>query len=393
MILSAPPFLLNLKPHCLTISQELPHETRVASFDLAGRLWTAMSNGVAFRRGLDGKIVAKWGAGEIRQRRWLPPDDTDRLLIETSLMAQNALAALPGQVDPAFQQALENAAAFTPEAARADAAQFGQVYSPIGILPPDHYSALVLQAASGCPFNTCTFCSFYKDRAFHIKTPAELAAHIHAVKAYLGPGFSLRRTLFLGDANALSVPMPQLMAQLDIIHQYLDVPALGGLYAFCDGFSGEQKSYQDYASLVQAGFQRAYLGLESGSPDLLNLLQKPGTPQEAIRAVRRMKEGGLAVGVIILLGAGGEAFSRRHVAESTAALNAMPLDQDDIIYFSELIETKEGMPTARNAFKQSLRPLSPAACLEQARQIEDGLIFTGGSTPHISRYDIRDFIY
>ncbi|HPH96718.1 MAG TPA: radical SAM protein [Anaerolineaceae bacterium] len=393
MILSAPPFLLNLKSACLTISQELPQETRVASFDLAGRLWTAMSGGAAFRRGLDGKIIAKWGAAEIRQRRSLPPDDTQQLLLETSQMAASALAALPPSSDSLLRQVLEAAAAFTPERAAADAGQFRQVYSPIGILPPDHYTALVLQAASGCPFNTCTFCSFYKSRPFHVKTPPELADHIRAVKSYLGRGLSLRRTLFLGDANALSIPMPQLMAQLEVIHRHLDVPALGGLYAFCDGFSGEQKSYQDYAALVQAGFQRTYIGLESGSPDLINLLQKPGTPQEAIRAVRRMKEGGLAVGVIILLGAGGQAYSRRHVAESIAALNAMPLDQDDIVYFSELVETEEGPPTARNAFKSSLRPLSPDACQEQAHQIEEGLVFTGGSTPHISRYDIRDFIY
>jgi len=37
---------------------------------------------------------------------------------------------------------------------------------PVGILPPDQYMAVVLQAAEGCAFNTCTFCDFYRDRSF-----------------------------------------------------------------------------------------------------------------------------------------------------------------------------------------------------------------------------------
>ena len=70
--------------------------------------------------------------------------------------------------------------------------------------------------------------------------------------------------------------MPQLTALLGEVHNALDVEKLGGIYAFLDGFSGEKKSREDYAQLARLGLKRVYIGLESGDPELLRLLKKPG---------------------------------------------------------------------------------------------------------------------
>jgi radical SAM superfamily enzyme YgiQ (UPF0313 family) len=253
--------------------------------------------------------------------------------------------------------------------------------------------AVVLQATEGCSFNTCTFCSFYKDRPFRIKTPDEFRAHAEAVRDFLGRGLSLRRTLFLGDANAIVVPTERLLRLLDVVHEVYDVERLGGVYAFLDGFSGEKKTTADYQRLRQRGLKRVYIGLESGSPALLRLLRKPGAPADAVAAVRALKAAGVAVGIIILLGAGGQRYAAEHVRDSIAVLNAMQLDMDDILYFSELF-TSEGTPYARDAVEAGLEPLSPADCAAQQAAIEAGLVFTTAQgTPHISRYDIREFIY
>lgn len=63
---------LSIKPNYLTVSLEQAGQAEVFSYEKAGRLWTALFDDVSYRRGLDGKIVAKWLApdGE-RQRRWL----------------------------------------------------------------------------------------------------------------------------------------------------------------------------------------------------------------------------------------------------------------------------------------------------------------------------------
>jgi radical SAM superfamily enzyme YgiQ (UPF0313 family) len=282
---------------------------------------------------------------------------------------------------------------FSPERYAADVNAYAQVYKPVGILPPDQYMAVVLQATLGCSFNTCTFCNFYHDRPFRIQDPVSFRAHVAAVKNYLAEGLSLRRTIFLGDANALVIPMPRLLALLDVIHAHFDVEKLGGLYAFLDGFSGERKSADDYRRLAQQGFKRIYIGMESGHPALLKFLNKPGQPGDVLKAVQAIKTGGIAVGIIVLLGAGGQQYARRHVDDTVRLINAMPLDADDLIYFSELIET-EDLEYTRAAFRADLKPLTSDARIAQGDEIERRLKFDMHSgVPHISRYDIREFVY
>jgi hypothetical protein len=394
------PVTLSVKPNCLTVSIEAAGGTSVYSYDYAGRLWTALVDLVSYRRGLDGKMVAKWGSGEQRQRRWLQQEEA--LQVETQARQVIAglvegLAAgavqppvlLPAQAQRGFQAVLE----FNEMRSRQDAARYLQVYRPVGILPPDQYMAVVLQATEGCSFNTCTFCTFYRDRQFRIRPVDEFLAHARAVKEFIGAGMSLRRTIFLGDANALVVPLPRLAPLMEAVHQVYDVEQLGGMYAFLDGFSAEKKSAGDYRRLAELGLKRIYVGLESGDDALLHFLKKPGRAADAVSAVRAMKEGGVPVGVIVLLGAGGQAYARSHVDRTVRALNEMRLDMDDLIYFSELV-TDEGMEYSRQAYQAQLKPLTPIERLAQGEAIETRLRFSAsGGVPHISRYDVREFVY
>lgn len=392
---------LSVKANCLTVSLAKGAQAEVFSFDLAGRLWTALLDGVSYRRGLDGKMVAKWQAasGE-RERRWLVGEtalEISERARGTAHALWNALQAgevetsgpLPAEAAQAFNRAI----AFDPQQARADEGRFARVYKPVGILPPDQYMAVVLQATEGCAFNTCTFCDFYKDRPFRIKPAEEFRVHAEAVKEFLGPGLSLRRTIFLGDANALVAPMDRLLPIFETVHQVYDVEGLGGIYAFLDGFSAEKKSAKDYRRLAELGLKRVYVGLESGNEGLLKFLHKPGKPEDAVRAVRAMKESGVAVGVIALLGAGGRNYERQHVKDTIRVLNEMHLDLEDIVYFSELI-TSEGMRYLQDAYQANLQPLTAEQRIAQGEAIEAGLRFSRrGGVPHISRYDIREFVY
>lgn len=395
------PVTLSVKPNCLTVSLDDPAQAEVYSYDLEGRLWTAFMDRRAYRRGLDGKIIVRWrDPGAARERRWLDPEQAlaveeraRRGIADLYAALESGAARLNGPLPPEAQQTLRDAIAFDRARSQADAARYHQVYKPVGILPPDQYMAVVLQATEGCSFNTCTFCSFYRDRPFRIKTPEEFRQHAQDVRAFLGRGLSLRRTIFLGDANAIVVPTERLLRLLDVVHEVYDVARLGGIYAFLDGFSGEKKSAADYARLRARGLKRVYIGLESGSPGLLRLLRKPGAPADAVAAVHALKAAGVAVGVIVLLGAGGQRWAAEHVRESAAVLNAMQLDMDDILYFSELFPAPDS-PYTQNAIQTGLQPLAPEEIAAQQAAIEAGLVFTPTrGTPHISRYDIREFIY
>lgn len=392
---------LSIKPNSLTVSLATDTGADVLSYDMEGRLWTAMLDGVSYRSGLDGKMVAKWQTGrETRERCWVQPREAFRIKEQARLRLKDLYAAIASgeatlhePLPESGRRAFERAIAFDEDRARADMHRYHQVYRPVGILPPDQYMAVVLQATEGCAFNTCTFCDFYRDRRFRIKRPDEFREHAQAVRDFLGEGLSLRRTIFLGDANALIAPMPRLLPLVDAAHEVYDVERLGGIYAFLDGFSGEKKTPKDYAALAERGLQRVYVGMESGSDPLLRFLKKPGAAADALRAVNAMKEGGVAVGVIVLLGAGGHTFAGQHVRETIRLINAMHLDMHDLIYFSELV-TAEGMEYVRDAYQAHLKPLTAEERIAQGEQIEAGLKFSyERGEPHISRYDIREFVY
>ncbi len=241
-----------------------------------------------------------------------------------------------------------------------------------------------------------------------MKPIEEFAAHAQAVLDYLGDSASLRgRSVFLGAANALAVPMPRLLDFFDTIASVLGEaapwnpsphPARPGaspgrrpVHAFVDGFSGLQKSAADYATLRERGLRRVYVGLESGHDDLLAFVRKPATGRQAVETVRAIKAGGVSAGVIVMAGLGGRRFSAGHVADTAAAVNEMALDAGDLLYFSDLVEVP-GTAYPRLAADADLRPLALDERLAQIAAIRSGLVFPG-APPRVARYDVREFVY
>lgn len=360
-----------------------------------------MLDHISYRRGLNGKMVAKWlDKAGLSQRRWLSMDEArqiektaHQLILDLQRDINSGEISLQQSLPKTARTGFERIINFSDQRYEEDVARYYQAYQPVGILPPDQYMAVVLQATEGCSFNSCTFCDFYRDRPFHIKSISEFRDHAEAVRDFLGAGLSLRRTIFLGDANALVIPTPRLLSFVDIVHEYYDVEALGGLFGFLDGFSGDKKTITEYKQLAERGFQRIYIGLESGNAELLQLLKKPGNPEDVTSAVHAIKGGGIAVGIIVLLGAGGKTFAQAHIRDTIAVINAMHLDLNDLIYFSELIET-EGLDYTSLAKKANLVSLTPEQRIAQGDEIERGLHFSSeGGVPHISHYDIREFVY
>lgn len=391
---------ISSKLNSMTISFELPSKTSVFSFDKEGRLWTALIDNISYRRGLNGNIVAKWNSGkEVLHRKWLKTDKLTQLLTTSHQKISEILSDIQVNninFNPVLDQQtfadLDYLSKLDMAFYEAEETKYRSVYKPVGILPPDQYISVVLQLTEGCSFNKCTFCSFYRDRPFRIKTLDEFEQHIINVKNFVGKGLSLRRTIFLGDANALVVPTKKLIPLIDIIHKHLDVSQLGGLFAFLDGFSGEKKTINEYQSLRNLGMEKIYVGLESGSDSLLKFLNKPGSANDALHAVHQIKMAGLSVGIIILLGAGGKRYQDGHIRDTIDIINKMSLGADDLIYFSELIESK-GLDYSLQAFSSNVEPLSASERILQRQTIERELIFPGNDSPHISTYDIRDFVY
>lgn len=394
---------LRLSHEALTIALG---SDRVYTLDHSGRLVGAFRAGSHLRRGLDGRVLARWREdGGPRQRRWLDEVEREQLLAE--LRADLCrLAAEPWPDDVA---ALLRAGLTFDYAA--DVERFHAVYRPVAILPPDQYQALVLQATEGCSFNTCTFCVLYRHVRFHIKSVAEFAHHIRAVKAFFGPGIRLRRSIFLADANALVIPQERLLALLaEVEAAFAIMPAdlppnrrrawlethpdgVAGLYAFIDGLSAERKTVADFMALRAHGLRRVYIGLESGHEPLLAWLRKPATAAEMLEAVHHLKAAGLHVGVIVLTGIGGSRFDAGHRRDTAAVLSAMPLDGDDLIYFSPF-QPDPDAPYETLAAAAGIEPPDAALAAAQEAAIRRGITLPPPPRgPRRAPYNLRDFVY
>ena len=276
-------YIVSLKTQSVAVSV---NDTTVAAFDRGGRLYSLYQDEVTYRRGLNGQVLVKRdGAGEHRHQR-LVGAEAEAVVEAAAAIARTAAGAMrtsgwrwAGPVDAVTSQEaatlLDLCGRFEADVAGADAVRFARVYSPIGMLPPDQYLSLVVQATEGCSFNTCTFCDLYHD-AYRVKSPDEFAGHLSAVLGYLGESIALRsRGIFLGAANALAVPMPRLLPIFEILIEQADA-IRRGVYTFVDGFTGTLKNSRDYRLLHHLGLRRVYVGLESGHDPLLAFVKKPG---------------------------------------------------------------------------------------------------------------------
>jgi hypothetical protein len=391
----------------------------VSSYDLLGRPYALVREGLTWRRALDGRFLVKGRdtatGARLRQRvsaesaaPTLAAAVAEAVAVARALGAANSAA--PGHDVARALTRLGAIATMDTAALEADVARYRRAYAGgVGILPPDQYLSLVVQVTEGCSWNACTFCDFYRHTQFGVKSPERLDAHLRDLRDFFGASGALRRFLFLGDANALCVGHDRLLPLIERVASAFPVAPAGlegaarrawvaerperkdAISSFVDVYTGARKSVADLREYARLGLRRVYVGLESGDPDLLAWLEKPGTAEEAQQLVSTLHEAGIAVGIIVLLGAGGERFFETHAARTARVLARMGLGPRDLLYFSDLVET-EDLPYAERAAREGIRPLTAERMEEQRRRILEA-IPSGGAGPRVASYDIREFVY
>jgi hypothetical protein len=398
---------VRVKPNAISVTYDT---YTVYTFELTGRPYGAFVGGRNYRRGLDNRVLEKGRSEDgVPRSRELTDKEADDFLEGVRRQVEQTVTALREgtvaglTVDPAVAvgQAIEwlgRITAWDTAALARDRERFLSIYRPISILPPDQYMALVVQATIGCPWNKCTFCDFYRDRAFRVRSREDLAAHVQEVKALLGEGIRLRQSIFLGDANALTVPWRRLRETFEVVNEAFpdtwesELPGRQ-IYGFTDSFGAGNRTAEEIAELAQMGLRRVYIGLESGHDSLLELVEKEGNAAEAVEAVRNLKAGGVNAGTIVLLGLGGRRYAEGHLRDTVATLNAMGLAAGDLVYFSEMVAS-EGLPYTDQMMALGLAPMTRDEMQDQMAEMKAGLRFDEGKgRPKMAVYDIRRFVY
>lgn len=378
---------LQQQPDSFTLS-DLGGE-QVLSFDREGRLLTwydrgrydrgRYDRGTTYKRALNSRLLARRREGEVRLRWDVPAGEVPLVF---GRMLEQVRDSARDIRSPLVEKVLE----WTPEKLLAERDRFAAAYAPVSILPPDQYFAVVVQATRGCSWNKCTFCTFYRDRAFTVPPPVAFAAHLNAVKDLLGEAASLRKSIFVADGNALMLANQKLLPLLEMARQVFPGRDLHG---FLDVNTGVRKSVLDWQELHAAGVRRVYLGLETGHDPLLAWLNKPGSADRAVELVSDLKAAGLSVGPIFMTGVGGQKYAAQHVQDTLKLLERLPLGQGDIVYLSPFVEHG---PYAERAKQDGVLPLPPPEVMEQERIFRQALKTTHPQAK-VARYDILEFLY
>lgn len=168
----------------------------------------------------------------------------------------------------------------------------------------------------------------YKGEAFRIRPQEEILENLRAgAKAY---GSFVRR-LFLADGDALVMPTDRI---LEILTEAFQVfPHLERAAAYATVTDILAKSAHDLEALKRAGLDILYIGLESGSDEVLATMHKHQTQADYVQAVHKAQAAGLRTSVTLIFGLGGRAHSKDHIEASAQAIS---LSQPSYVAFLSL---------------------------------------------------------
>jgi len=276
----------------------------------------------------------------------------------------------PPNADQAMSQSrleamLEAIARWDADAWKAHRQRIRNTYGPIGLVPPDCQNALVLQATIGHRNGR----AFGKEDSTPIqeRSAEAFTEHCRDVADILGAGVVPYRHLLLTGPDLLRKsadeiidyatravaefpladrPAPARRSELPI-----DRPHRESLQFFDHDFEGPHPDPSLWPKLKAMGLGRVSIGVETGGTDIPGYRSSPH--DEVRRRVADIKESGVAVSILTLLGPGGHLHRQEHENGTIALLEFLDdLGSGDHIYFIEAAEIAEGNETDPLSFEE-----------------------------------------
>ncbi len=172
--------------------------------------------------------------------------------------------------------------------------------------PPSEADSLILQLTYGCSWNRCTYCAMYRSKQYRVRPLKEVLQEIREV----APLARRHRRVFLADGDALGAPQEVLAAVLEEIRRELPRIKRVGIYA--ESRSIRKKGVENLTALRELGLGIVYFGAESGDEVTLRSVKKGATLGRQIEACQWVRDAGMKLSVMVLLGLAGVEGSERH---------------------------------------------------------------------------------
>lgn len=283
------------------------------------------------------------------------------------------------------------------------------------IRPPSEggSSSLLIRVSRNCPWNQCAFCyglpygheKFNMRSVEDVKADMDTAGVIHdeirKVSREMGYSDSINnmvgtamirsvpqlaqshsfinvfnwlcsgaKTAFLQDADSLIGPTPRLVEMIQYLKKKF--PTLNRITSYARAKTILNKTEEELEQLCQAGLSRVHIGLETGDDKLLWKVKKGVTSQEHVLAGKKAMKAGIELSEYIMPGLGGKALSKRHAENTAGVLNDINPD----FIRSRPFTPFPGTPLFDEYEKGEIDLLSPHECLEEIKQLVEGLDVT-----------------
>lgn len=241
-----------------------------------------------------------------------------------------------------------------------------EIYEGSVFRPPSEARSLILQITLGCSHNKCTFCISFQDKEFRIKSFEEVKSDVE----YVLPLYKGARRIFLADGNALVTPTPDLLKILNLLSE--SFPDLERIGIYAGPMDIRKKSVEELEQLKDAGLGIVYVGLESGSDMILKKVKKGALSKQMIEAGEKIKEAGITLSVIFILGLGGKKYSKEHAEETAKILSKMDPD-----YIGALtLMVVKGTPVYEEVKNKELEILDPRGVFRELKILIKNLYLT-----------------
>lgn len=254
-------------------------------------------------------------------------------------------------------------------------------YHGIVIRPPSEADSYILQVTYGCSHNRCTFCGTYQGKPFRVRPTEEVLEDIALAQSR----FPDTRRVFLADGNALVLDTERLVAILDTLKSGFPRLRRVGIYANARDILG--KTDAELAMLQQRNLEIVYLGLESGSDEVLRRICKGITAAEMVEAVHKARRAGMRASVIAILGLGGTELSAEHAEATGRIVSAM--DPEYLSMLTLMLVPGTELHRQWQSGTPGFELPEPADLLHELRQVIahlDGLSRCVFRTNHASNY-------
>lgn len=177
--------------------------------------------------------------------------------------------------------------------------------------------SILLQVTIGCSNNNCTFCTMFQDKKFRKRDIEDVFKDIEDLSRV----YPYAESIFLIDGNVMVLGSKYLIKVIKKIKETF--PNMKNIALYSELNDLRRKTVEELKEIKESGLDMAYIGLESGDPQVLENIQKGMSVDQALEGMEKAKEAGIRVLLSFIFGLGGKYRSLEHMVETTRLLNIM----------------------------------------------------------------------